>query len=119
MKAGLGGSPANLRGRAASPTLDCMTTMSVRRRKVLRGALGLALALAPAVGVLAAHPDPAPRLLAGCDDTVDTTDSFSMNCVPNVIPDMSDQLTEAEVAMPGWNAIPGGAGGAGGAAGRH
>jgi hypothetical protein len=34
-----------------------------------------------------------------------------MNCSPTVIPDMSDQLTEAEVAQPGWNAVPGGAGG--------
>ena len=54
---------------------------------------------------------PAPRALAECNDVVDTTDSFSMNCVPTVIPDMSDQLTEAEVAEPGWNAVPGGAGG--------
>lgn len=47
---------------------------------------------------------PAPRVLAGCDDTIDTTDSFSMNCVPTMIPDVSDQITEAEVASPGWNA---------------
>lgn len=48
------------------------------------------------------------RLVAACDDVVDTTDSFSMNCVPTMIPDMSDQLTEAEVAQPGFNAAPGG-----------
>lgn len=47
-----------------------------------------------------------PRLLADCNDVVDTTDSFSMNCVPTMIPDMSDQLTEAEVAEPGFNAVP-------------
>ena len=51
------------------------------------------------------------RLIADCDETIDSTDSFSMNCSPTVIPDMSDQLTEAEVAQPGWNAVPGGAGG--------
>jgi hypothetical protein len=50
-------------------------------------------------------------VLAACNDIVDTTDSFSMNCVPTVIPDTSDQLTEAEVAQPGWNAVPGGGGG--------
>jgi hypothetical protein len=33
-----------------------------------------------------------------------------MDCVPTVIPDTSDQLTEAEVAEPGWNATPGGHG---------
>ena len=72
-----------------------------------------AIALVPAITTLAtAHQ--APRVLAGCNDIVDTTDSFSMNCVPTVIPDTSDQLTEAEVAQPGWNAVPGGSGGGGG-----
>ena len=28
-----------------------------------------------------------------------------MNCAPAVIPDVSDQLTEAEVAEPGFNAV--------------
>lgn len=51
---------------------------------------------------------PSPRVLAACNEVVDTTDSFSMNCAPTVIPDVSDQLTEAEVAEPGWNAVPGG-----------
>lgn len=51
---------------------------------------------------------PAPRVLAACNETVDTTDNFSMDCSPTMIPDMSDQLTEAEVAEPGWNASPGG-----------
>jgi hypothetical protein len=49
-------------------------------------------------------------VLAACNDVVDTTDSFSMDCVPTVIPDTSDQLTEAEVAEPGYNASPGGHG---------
>lgn len=87
-----------------------MTTSTSLRLTL--GALGLALAVVPAVAV--SHDAPAPRVLAGCNDVVDTTDSFSMNCVPTVIPDMSDQLTEAEVAQPGWNAIPGGAGEGGG-----
>ena len=63
-----------------------------------------------AVAALADVHAPAPRVLAACNDIVDTTDSFSMNCVPTVIPDTSDQLTEAEVAQPGWNAVPGGHG---------
>lgn len=86
-----------------------MTTWT-RGSRVVAGALGLAIALAPLVVTLDRTAAPAPRVLAGCDDTIDTTDSFSMNCAPTMIPDMSDQLTEAEVAQPGWNAHPGGGG---------
>lgn len=68
-------------------------------------ALGLTVALGAAVCAGAA---PIPRALAACNDTIDTTDSFSMDCAPTVIPDVSDQLTEAEVSEPGWNAVPGG-----------
>lgn len=80
-------------------------TVSARCRQLLFFAVGAALAVAPAA--VLAHQS-APRVLAACNDIVDTTDSFSMNCVPTVIPDTSDQLTEAEVAEPGWNAHPGG-----------
>lgn len=65
---------------------------------------------APMLTTVAETPAPA-QVLAACDETIDTTDSFSMNCAPTVIPDVSDQLTEAEVAEPGWNAVPGGSGG--------
>ena len=81
-------------------------TLSARGRQLLFFAVGAALAATPAA--LAASHQSAPRVLAACNDIVDTTDSFSMNCVPTVIPDTSDQLTEAEVAEPGWNAHPGG-----------
>lgn len=84
---------------------------SVRGQRLLFLAVGAALAVAPVVTALGQQP--APRLLADCNDIVDTTDSFSMNCVPTAIPDTSDQLTEAEVAEPGWNARPGGDGGGG------
>jgi len=84
-------------------------TVSARGRQLLFFAVGTALAVTPAA-VLAVSHQPAPRVLAGCNNIVDTTDSFSMNCVPTVIPDTSDQLTEAEVAEPGWNASPGGGG---------
>ncbi len=83
--------------------------MTLLHRAAL-AAFALAVLITPAAAALGAV-QPAPRVLAGCNDTIDTTDSFSMNCVPTVIPDMSDQLTEAEVAEPGWNAVPGGAGG--------
>jgi hypothetical protein len=87
--------------------------VTVSARRLLYVAVGAAIAAAPAVAAIADLHGPAPRVLAGCNDIVDTTDSFSMDCVPTVIPDTSDQLTEAEVAMPGFNAVPGGGGGGG------
>ena len=84
-----------------------MTTWT-RGPRLVAGVLGLAIALTPVAIAATRSAAPSPRMVAGCDDTVDTTDSFSMNCSPTMIPDMSDQLTEAEVAEPGWNAHPGG-----------
>jgi len=79
-----------------------MTTASTSTRRLLYAAIGLVIAAAPAVAVFAGIGTPAPRVAAQCQDT-DTEDSFSMNCAPTVIPDTSDQLTEAEVAEPGFN----------------
>ena len=92
-------------------------TVTVRGRQLMFIAVGAAIAMAPAIVADAGSHESAPRVLAGCNDIVDTTDSFSMNCVPTVIPDTSDQLTEAEVAMPGWNARPGGGASPGGGGG--
>ncbi len=76
------------------------------------GAAALVIAGAPVVAVLSGvAAAPAPRVLA-CQET-DQEDSFTMDCAPTVIPDTSDQLTEAEVAEPGWNAHPGGDSGGG------
>ncbi|WP_163747836.1 hypothetical protein [Mycolicibacterium helvum] len=96
-----------------------MTTASTSTRRLLYAAIGLVIAAAPAVAVFAGIGTPAPQLAAQCQDT-DTEDSFSMNCAPTVIPDTSDQLTEAEVAEPGFNG--GGthsSGGGGGGGGHH
>lgn len=79
--------------------------------------VGSAVALAPALVVPPSSG--VERVLAACDNVVDTTDSFSMNCVPTVIPDTSDQLTEAEVAAPGFNASPGGSADRGAGGGGH
>jgi hypothetical protein len=76
-------------------------------RRLIYVAMGAAVTVLPTVALGGSH-ESAPRVLAACNDVVDTTDSFSMDCVPTVIPDTSDQLTEAEVAMPGWNAGGGG-----------
>lgn len=81
-------------------------TTSVQVRRLLYVLVGAAIALAPAMGFGGSHE----AVLAACNDVVDTTDSFSMDCAPTLIPDTSDQLTEAEVAEPGWNATPGGHG---------
>ena len=80
-----------------------MATDSISGRRLVYGAVGLAIALTPAVAVFAGIGGQAPHVLAQCQDQ-DTEDSFSMNCAPTVIPDTSDQLTEAEVAEPGFNA---------------
>lgn len=95
-----------------------MTTASIRSRRLLYAAVGLVIAAAPAVAVFAGVGTPAPRMAAQCADS-DTEDSFSMDCAPTVIPDTSDQLTEAEVAEPGFNAVPHDSGGGGGGGGHH
>ena len=82
---------------------------SDRSRRLGHAVMALLLALGAPLTVTAIADSTADqRPLAACDDVVDTTDSFSMNCVPTMIPDTSDQLTEAEVAEPGFNAVPGG-----------
>lgn len=88
-----------------------MANISLGGRRLIYAAAGIAIALTPAA--LAASGAHAPHVLAQCQDT-DTEDSFSMNCAPTVIPDTSDQLTEAEVAEPGFNGGGGGGGGGGG-----
>ena len=95
-----------------------MTTASTGTRRLLYAAIGLVIAAAPAVAVFAGIGAPAPQLAAQCQDS-DTEDSFSMDCAPTIIPDTSDQLTEAEVAEPGFNAVAhdGGGGGGGGGGG--
>ena len=90
-----------------------MTTVSIGAKRLAYVVVGAVIAIGPAVAVFAAAPSaPGPRVLA-CQET-ETEDSFSMNCAPTVIPDTSDKLTEAEVAEPGFNAVPGGRGGGGG-----
>ncbi|WP_445170350.1 hypothetical protein ACTXG7_14115 [Mycolicibacterium sp. Dal123E01] len=85
---------------------------SLPARRFAYGIAGLMIAAAPAIAVFtgAVH-GAAPRVLA-CQET-DTEDSFSMNCAPTVLPDTTDNLTEAEVAEPGFNAEPHGGGGGG------
>jgi hypothetical protein len=94
-------------------------TSVVPARRLVYGIAGLMIAAAPAVAVFSGAFDHAgPRVLA-CAET-DTEDSFSMDCAPAMVPDVSDQLTEAEVAEPGWNnGFHGPAGGAPGSGGHR
>jgi hypothetical protein len=99
-----------------------MTAVQIpTRRLVLATAVATVLALAPVVAVFAGPSiDPAPHAIAddGCSGS-DTTDSYSLQCVPTNVPDFSDQLTEADVAEPGFNAGSGPGGGGGGGGGGH
>lgn len=83
-------------------------THSLNGRRFVYVAAGLAIALGPAVVAFSGSEGPTPLTTAACEN-VETQDSFSMNCAPSVIPDTSDQLTEQEVAEPGFNG--GGTGG--------
>jgi hypothetical protein len=79
-----------------------MATVQIPRRLIVAAA-GLLIAAAPAAAILVApNVDPARAVAQGCSDT-ETEDSYSLQCVPTQVPDFSDQLTEAEVAEPGFN----------------
>jgi hypothetical protein len=89
------------------------------RRLFFVAASGIVIALAPVGAVLVAPSiDPARALAQGCSDS-ETEDSYSLQCVPSQVPDFSDQLTEAEVAEPGFDSHPGGGGGGGGGGGHR
>lgn len=83
-----------------------MTSVSIFGRRFVYAAAGIAIAVAPAVAMFAGIDTPAPRLTADCQQT-EQPDSYSLNCAPTVEANNSDQLTEAEVAEPGFNASPG------------
>jgi uncharacterized membrane protein len=85
-----------------------MQTIPLTRRMVFAAA-GMLVALAPVVY-------PAHAVAQGCTDS-EIEDSYSLQCVPSTVPDFNDQLTEAEVAEPGFNSHPGGGGGVGGGGG--
>jgi hypothetical protein len=83
-----------------------MTTVQIpTRRLIFATAVAMVLALAPMVAVFAGPSiDPVPDAIAQDECTgTDTTDDYSLQCVPTIVPDVSDQLSEAEVAAPGYN----------------
>jgi hypothetical protein len=94
-------------------------SIRIPAKLVLAAASGVLIALAPVGAVLITPGNaPTPALAQGCSDS-EVEDSYSLQCVPSTVPDFNDQLTEAEVAEPGWNSHPGGGGGGGGGGGHH
>ena len=81
--------------------------------------VGLPPFFAPMVAVFAG-PTVAPHAIAQGECTgSDTPDDYTLQCAPAAVPDFNDQLSEAEVAEPGFNGGPPGGGGGGGMAGRR
>jgi hypothetical protein len=91
-----------------------MNVQSNSLRRASWVAAGLLLAVAPAAGAFAATIDSGPRVLAECEESGGSPSgfpgspndgSFSMSCEPSVVPNTStdDNLTEQEVAQPGYN----------------
>jgi hypothetical protein len=89
-----------------------MTTVQIPTRRVMfASAVAMVLAVAPMIAIFA-EPTVTPHAIAQSECTGgDTPDDYTLNCAPNMVPDFSDQLTEAEVAEPGFNSHPGGGGG--------
>lgn len=81
-----------------------MGTTSNGARRTAFVAAGLLAAGTIAV-TLAGVFGSAPQVLAECQTVTAPDDSFSMSCEPTQIPNTSteDNLTEQEVAQPGYN----------------
>jgi hypothetical protein len=80
-------------------------------------AVAAVLALAPMIAIFA-EPTVAPHAIAQGECTSgDTPDDYTLQCAPAAVPDFNDQLSEAEVAEPGFNGGGGGGGGTGGGGG--
>jgi hypothetical protein len=88
-----------------------MTTVQFpTRRLIVASAVAMVLGLAPMI----AGPTFAPHAIAQDECSGgDTPDDYTLQCAPSAVPDINDQLSEAEVAEPGFNASPGGGGGGG------
>lgn len=65
-------------------------------------AAGLTVLGQVGIQAIAGSDSPTHSVLADCQE-VDDPGNASLNCAPAVIPDQTDQLTEQEVAEPGFN----------------
>ena len=81
-----------------------MTTVQIpTRRLIFASAVAMVLALAPMIAVFAGPTGVAPHAIAQECTGNDTPDDYSLQCAPAAVPDFNDQLSEAEVAEPGFN----------------
>jgi len=73
-------------------------------RRAMFVSAGVLVAAASAITVAGAL-EPMPRVTAECQQVNTPDGSFSMSCEPSKIPNTSteDNLTEQEVAQPGYN----------------
>ena len=94
-----------------------MTTVQFpTRRLIFASAVAMVLALAPMI----AGPTVVPHAIAQDECSGgDTPDDYTLQCAPSAVPDFNDQLSEAEVAEPGFNSGGGGGGGGPGGGGGH
>ena len=91
-----------------------MQTIRIPGGLAFAAASGALIVLAPLGAVLVAPSiNPSHAVAQGCTDS-EIEDSYTLQCVPSTVPDFNDQLTEAEVAEPGFNSHPGGGGEGGG-----
>lgn len=65
-------------------------------------AAGLTVLGQVGIDALAGPNGPTHSVLADCQE-IDAPSDASLNCAPTVMPDETDQLTEQEVAEPGFN----------------
>ena len=94
-----------------------MTTVQIPTRRLM---FASTVAMVLALGPMIAGPTVAPHAIAQGECTgSDTPDDYSLQCAPSTVPDFNDQLSEAEVAEPGFNGGGGGGGAGGGHGGGH
>lgn len=83
-------------------------TLQLPARRMLAATAAAGLVLVPITGAMAVST---PRTLADDCTSNDVQDSYSLSCVPTMMPDTSDQLTEDEISQPGYNGHSSGGGG--------
>ena len=93
--------------RVSRRPLTCEGRFLMVNRIVVFGAAALAAAGLTVIGqvgiqAFAGSDGATQSVLADCQE-VDAPSDASLNCAPSVVPDESDQLTEQEVAEPGFN----------------
>ena len=88
-------------------------------RRVIVATTAAGVLVVPAIAAFVAFAGSTPRAVAQDEcSSSDVQDDYTLSCVPNIVPGASDQLSEEEVAQPGYNG-PHSSGGGGGGGGGH